>query len=184
MFLLREVFDYPYDEIAEIVGARGRDAASSPCAPAARWTERQPAVRVLARAARASSRASSSPPPRRATSRSLEELLAADVDLHGDGGGKARPSLARSAAATARTLVAWARAAPQFGGFTERRTRVNGGQGAVFLAPDGRVSSDPALEIAGGRSAASTRSSTPTSSGTSSRWPTSVSSCGAERQRP
>ena len=55
------------------------------------------ALRRLARAARASWPTASSPPPRRATCAALEALLAQDVALHGDGGGKV-PALARAAA--------------------------------------------------------------------------------------
>ena len=64
----------------------------------------------------------------------LETLLAADVELHGDGGGKA-PALAhpvRGRARAARTLAAWARAGARFGGFTPEVTRVNGAPGAIF----------------------------------------------------
>ena len=61
----------------------------------------------------------------------LEELLAHDVVLHGDGGGKA-PALARAVhgrARVARTLMAWLRAGTRVGGFTSRREEVNGRPG-------------------------------------------------------
>src|SRR5256885_1329628 len=62
---------------------------------------------------------------------SLEELLAHDVVLHGDGGGKA-PAIARALqgrARVARTLVAWVRAGDRLGGLTVRRAEVNGHPG-------------------------------------------------------
>jgi ketosteroid isomerase-like protein len=65
----------------------------------------------------------------------LEALLADDVVLRGDGGGKA-PALRRALhgrARVARTLIAGLRAASRFAGFTVRREEVNGQPGALFL---------------------------------------------------
>jgi RNA polymerase sigma-70 factor (TIGR02957 family) len=151
VFLLRDVFDYPYDRIAEIVGKR--EAAT-----------RQLAVRARREVERGRPRFESEPEQEQRLAASffaaaeegdlgaLEALLAADVELHGDGGGKV-PALARPLRGrdrVARTLVAWARAGVRFGGFTAHRTLVNGAPGAIFLAPDGRVLSVLVLEIAGG----------------------------------
>ena len=121
MFLLRDVFDYPYDRIAEIVG-RSEDAT------------RQLAVRARREVERGRPRFETEPEQEERLAASffaaaeegdlgaLEALLAADVELHGDGGGKVRRSPARSKAAqrVARTLAAWARAGARFGGFTSQ----------------------------------------------------------------
>jgi RNA polymerase sigma-70 factor (TIGR02957 family) len=151
VFLLRDVFDYPYDRIAEIVGKR-EDAT------------RQLAVRARREVERGRPRFESEPEQEQRLAASffaateegdlaaLEALLAADVELHGDGGGKA-PALARPLRGrqrVAKTLAAWARAGARFGGFTPQVTRVNGAPGAIFLGPDGKVLSVLVLEIAGG----------------------------------
>ena len=83
----------------------------------------------------------------------LEALLAEDVELHGDGGGKV-PALARALfgrSRVARTLRNWARVAPRIGGVALRRTDVNGQPGAMLLDRDERVISVMALDIADGQ---------------------------------
>jgi RNA polymerase sigma-70 factor (TIGR02957 family) len=151
VLLLRDVFDYPYDRIAEIIGKS--EAAT-----------RQLAVRSRREVERGRPRFESEPEQEERLARSffaaaedgdlsaLEAVLAADVELHGDGGGKA-PALARPVqgrSRVARTLAAWARAGARFGGFTPEVIRVNGSPGAIFRTPDGKVISVLALEIAGG----------------------------------
>jgi RNA polymerase sigma-70 factor (ECF subfamily) len=154
-FLLREVFDYPYDRIAEIVG------------------KSEPATRQLVSRAR---RRVGQRRPRFETSveqrdrlaeqffaaagegdlAGLEALLADDVALHGDGGGRV-PALARSLhgrARVAKTLRAWWRAGSRIGAVPLEPLEINGQPGAVFRDPDGRVVSVLALEVAGGRIAA------------------------------
>ncbi len=152
VLLLRDVFDYPYDRIAEIVGKS--EAAT-----------RQLAVRSRREVERDRPRFESAPEQEERLAASffaaaeegnlgaLEALLAADVELHGDGGGKA-PALARPVQGrgrAARTLAAWARASARFGGFTPQVTRVNGSPGAIFRTPDGKIISVLVLEIAGGQ---------------------------------
>jgi ketosteroid isomerase-like protein len=83
----------------------------------------------------------------------LEELLAHDVVLHGDGGGKA-PAIARAIrgrARAARTLIAGLRAATRAGGFTLRREKVNGQPGALFFDREGRVAGVMILDVADGQ---------------------------------
>ena len=83
----------------------------------------------------------------------LEELLAHDVVLRGDGGGKA-PALARAIhgrARVARTLLAWLRAGARVGGFTLRREELNGQPGARFLDREGRLISVMILDVAEGQ---------------------------------
>src|SRR5918995_499324 len=82
----------------------------------------------------------------------LEELLAHDVVLHGDGGGKA-PALARAVhgrTRVARTLTAGLRAFTRFG-ITSRREEVNGQPGALFFDREGRLVSVMSLDVAEGQ---------------------------------
>ena len=155
VFLLREVFDYPYDRIAEIVGKSESSA-------------RQLAVRARRKVDEGRPRFETSHEERErlaerffAATRegdlgALEALLAEDVHLHGDGGGKV-PALARAIRGrlrVARTLAAWSRAGARIGEVTVRREEINGQPGAVFFDPDGMVISLMVLEIADGQVAA------------------------------
>jgi RNA polymerase sigma factor (sigma-70 family) len=102
----------------------------------------------------------------------LEALLAHDVVLHGDGGGKV-PAIARALHGrnrVARTLVAWARAGARAGGFELRPVEVNGQPGALTLDPDGGLIGVIALDIAEGQVQGVRSIVTRTSSGTSARW--------------
>jgi RNA polymerase sigma-70 factor (TIGR02957 family) len=150
VFLLREVFEYPYERIAEILG---KTAAAV----------RQLAVRARRHVATREPRFETSREQReRLTHRffeafekgdlaKLEGLLADDVTLRGDGGGKA-PALARSIrgrAHVARTLLAWARLAERFAG-TLHQVKVNGESGAMTLDSDGKLISVITIEVAQG----------------------------------
>jgi RNA polymerase sigma-70 factor (TIGR02957 family) len=151
-FLLREVFDYPYEEIARIVGTSEDNA-------------RQLVTRARRHVQEGRPRFEASRERREALARrffaaavdgeleALEELLAHDVVLHGDGGGKA-PALAHPVhgrAKVARTLLAWFRAAARIGGVTLRSAEVNGQPGALLLDPEGRLVTVLALDVADGQ---------------------------------
>ena len=149
-FLLREVFDYPYDQIAAIVGksddnvrqlvarARRHVAERRPRFEASRERRDALAERFFAAAEHGDLAA-------------LEELLARDVVLQGDGGGKAaairQPVCGRER--VARALAGWARMGAR-DGISLRRTLVNGQPGVIAYAPDGRVVSVMSLDVAGG----------------------------------
>jgi RNA polymerase sigma-70 factor (TIGR02957 family) len=152
VFLLREVFDYPYDQIAEIVGksetntrqlatrARRHVDEGRVRFDASNEQREQLADRFFAAAEQGDMEA-------------LEALLAEDVELHGDGGGKV-PALARALfgrARVARTMRNWMRVAPRIGALSWRRVDVNGQPGAMLLDPDERVFSVLALDIADGQ---------------------------------
>jgi RNA polymerase sigma-70 factor (TIGR02957 family) len=152
VFLLREVFDYPYDRIAEIVGKTEDNV-------------RQLAVRARRHVEEGRSRFEASRAQRDELARrflaaaeegdleGLEGLLAHDVVLHGDGGGKV-PALARplhGRTRVARTLLAWMRAAVRFGGVSLRPVEVNGQPGAMSFDPDGKLINVLALDIADGQ---------------------------------
>ena len=82
--------------------------------------------------------------------RGLEALLAHDVELTGDGGGKV-PALARSLRGrtrVARTLIDWARLSTRLPGVSLRPVQVNGGPGALWLDAQQRLIAVVALEIA------------------------------------
>jgi RNA polymerase sigma-70 factor (ECF subfamily) len=151
-FLLREVFDEPYDRVAEIVGTSEQNARQLVTRARRHVEERRPrfeasreqrdelATRFFAAAEEGDLEA-------------LEVLLAHDVVLHADGGGKA-PAIARALhgrAKVARTLIAGLRAGTRFGGFTSRREEVNGQPGALFFDRAGRLGGVVILDVADGQ---------------------------------
>jgi RNA polymerase sigma-70 factor (TIGR02957 family) len=151
-FLLRDVFDEPYDEIARVLGTSENNA-------------RQLAARARRHVREHRPRFEASPERRDALAQrflaaaqdgdlaALEALLAEDVVLHGDGGGRV-PALAqalRGRARVARTLLNWARAAARADGVELRPTTVNGQPGALYLDADGGVIGVLALDVAEGR---------------------------------
>jgi RNA polymerase sigma-70 factor (TIGR02957 family) len=151
-FLLREVFDYPYDQIARIVGksedntrqlvtrARRQVQEGRPRFEASRERREVLARRFFAAAVDGELEA-------------LEELLAHDVVLHGDGGGKA-PALAHPVhgrAKVARTLLAWFRAAARIGGVSLQAAEVNGQPGALLFDPEGRLVTVLSVDVADGQ---------------------------------
>jgi RNA polymerase sigma-70 factor (ECF subfamily) len=150
--VLREVFDYPYDQIARIVGksedntrqlvtrARRQVQEGRPRFEASRERREVLARRFFAAAVDGELEA-------------LEELLAHDVVLHGDGGGKA-PALAHPVhgrAKVARTLLAWFRAAARIGGVSLQAAEVNGQPGALLLDPEGRLVTVLSVDVADGQ---------------------------------
>jgi RNA polymerase sigma-70 factor (TIGR02957 family) len=151
-FLLREVFDYPYDQIAEIVG-KSEDNARQLAARARRHVEERRPRFEASREARDALADRFFAAIGEGRLEDLEELLAEDVVLHGDGGGKA-PALARALHGrprVERTLKAWVKAGLRLLPVTWRRVEVNGQPGAMTLDPEGRVINVMALDIADGR---------------------------------
>ena len=151
-FLLHEVFDEPYSRIADVIGTSEQNARQlatrarrhvqerRPRFDASREQQEELATRFFAAAEEGDLEA-------------LEELLADDVVLRGDGGGKA-PTVKRAVhgrARVARTLKAGLRATRRFGGLTSRREEINGQPGALFFDREGRLVSVLILDIAGGR---------------------------------
>jgi RNA polymerase sigma-70 factor (TIGR02957 family) len=150
-FLLREVFDEPYDLIADIVGTSEQNARQLVTRARRHVEERRPRFEA--------SREQREELARRFFAAAedgdlegLEELLAHDVVLRGDGGGKA-PALARALhgrARVARTLTASLRAATR-SGITWRRQEVNGQPGALFLDREGGLIGVLVLDVAEGQ---------------------------------
>jgi RNA polymerase sigma-70 factor (TIGR02957 family) len=151
-FLLHDVFDYPFEDVAAIVGKSEANARQLAARARRHVDERQP-------------RYETSPEQRDELARrffaaagegdleTLESLLAEDVVLHGDGGGKV-PALARALhgrGRVARTLSAWARQARRIAGMTVDPAEINGQPGAMMLDGEGRLVAVWALDIAEGR---------------------------------
>jgi RNA polymerase sigma-70 factor (TIGR02957 family) len=151
-FLLREVFDYPYDRIAAIVG-KSEDNVRQLTARARRHVEErrpryEPSAELRNELARRFIAAA-----RKGEVEELESLLAEDVELHGDGGGRvpalARPLIGRRR--VLRALAAWARAAERGTGYDLQPAEVNGQPGALTLDSKGRVFGVMVFDIADGR---------------------------------
>lgn len=148
VFLLRDVFDYSYAEIAGIVGKTEANARQLAARARRHVAERRPRFDASrAERDRLSERFFAA--AQDGDLAGLERLLAADVVLHGDGGGKV-PALARSLHGrdrVARTLLAWARAGARAGGAGVRRVDVNGQPGALVLGPGDLLIGVMTLEI-------------------------------------
>jgi RNA polymerase sigma-70 factor (TIGR02957 family) len=152
VLLLHDVFDYDHAQIAEIIGkseantrqiatrARRHVEQRRPRFQTTREQQEELAARFFAAA-------------ERGDLAGLEELLASDVTLTGDGGGKA-PALARTLRGRSRVaqmLVEFARTRARVGELSLRRVEINGGPGALNLDGQGRLISVWALDIAGGQ---------------------------------
>jgi RNA polymerase sigma-70 factor (TIGR02957 family) len=150
-FLLREVFDEPYDRIAEIVGTSEQNARQLAARARRHVEERRPRFEV-SREQREELATRFFAAAEDGDLEGLEDLLAHDVVLRADGGGKA-PALARAVhgrSRVARTLIAGLRAFIRFG-ITTRRAEVNGQPGALFVDREGRLVSVMILDVAEGQ---------------------------------
>jgi RNA polymerase sigma-70 factor (TIGR02957 family) len=152
VLLLRDVFDYGYEEIAGIVGTSQANARQLAARARRHVDERRPRFEA-SRGQREELARRFFAAAREGDLGALEALLAQDVVLRGDGGGKV-PALARSLHGrnrVARTLMAWARQGFQLGDATFREVEVNGQPGALLLDGDGGLISVMALDIADGQ---------------------------------
>jgi RNA polymerase sigma-70 factor (ECF subfamily) len=151
VLLLHDVFDYGYGEVAEIVG-KSEPNVRQLAVRARRHVEEQRPRFDVSREERDELARRFFAAAREGDVEGLEALLADDVVLHGDGGGKA-PALARAlfgARRVARTMGAWFRAGAKIPGAELREVEVNGEAGAIIFDGEGRVISVMALDIAGG----------------------------------
>lgn len=140
VLLLRDAFDYGYDEIASILGTTVVNARQLATRARRHVRERRPRFQAspeqrdeLARrffdAARAGDLAS------------LEERLAEDVVLYGDGGGRV-PAIQRPVHGrrrVAQMLLAWSITGLRGGGAQLRDVEVNGAPGTLLVDRDGRL---------------------------------------------
>jgi RNA polymerase sigma-70 factor (TIGR02957 family) len=150
-FLLREVFDYPYAEIADIIGtgvdstrhlvARARDQVRK---RRPRYYASRRQREELARCFFAAAEQGDLP--------TLEKLLAQDVTLHVDGGGKV-PAQLRPVSGRERVAQVLADGTSVLArrGIRIRVTEVNGQPGAVAVDADDRLVGVMDLDIAGDR---------------------------------
>jgi RNA polymerase sigma-70 factor (ECF subfamily) len=151
-FLLREVFDEPYDRIAEIVGSSEQNARQLAARAGRHVEERHPRFDTL-RERREQLAPHFFAAAEHGDLQGLERLLAHDVQLTGGGGGKV-PALARSLHGrngVARTVINWFRLGARLPGVSVRPVEVNGGPGALYLDAQQRVIAVMALDIAGGQ---------------------------------
>jgi RNA polymerase sigma-70 factor (ECF subfamily) len=152
-FLLREVFDEPYDRIAEIVGTSEQNARQLATRARRHVNERRPRFEA-SREQREALATRFFAAAEDGDLEGLEQLLADDVVLHGDGGGKA-PALGRALhgrTKVARALTAGLRAGvKRFGGFRSRREEINGQPGALFFDREGKLAGVMILDVAEGQ---------------------------------
>jgi RNA polymerase sigma-70 factor (TIGR02957 family) len=152
VFLLHDVFDYGYDEVARIVGKSEANARQLASRARRHVEERRPRYEAT-RQQREKLADRFFAAVEEGDVKSLEAMLAEDVVLAGDGGGKV-PALTRAmygARRVARTLTTWSRLGLRLAGASIRRVEVNGQPGAILLDPDGNVVSVMALDIADDR---------------------------------
>ena len=151
VFLLREVFQYDYPEIASIVERTATNCRQILARARAHIDAHKPRFEVSAaqRAALAERFFAAS---RDGDLAGLERLLAADVAFYGDGGGKA-PAVAkpvRGRVQVARFVAGLLRRAA-FDHLQVRPASVNGQPGLQIFAPDGAVLAVLSLHIADGQ---------------------------------
>jgi RNA polymerase sigma-70 factor (ECF subfamily) len=151
VFVLREAFDMPFGEIGEII-----DASPDAC--------RQRLSRARRRIEKDLPRFDPDPVERHALARSflraaregdftaLKAMLAPDVVMVGDGGGKARslPKPMVGAQPVARALATFYKIADEWG-VTLHPAVVNGQPGFRSLAPDGRLVNVVQIDVADGK---------------------------------
>jgi RNA polymerase sigma-70 factor, ECF subfamily len=151
VFLLHEVFDYGYGEIARIVGKR-EDNVRQIAARARRHVEErrprfEPSGEERDRLAERFFAAATAKDPD-----ALAEILAPDVAFYGDGGGKVRGAIPRPVFGrdrVTRLLLGFARIGDELA-LTVHLARVNGQPGAVVFSPDGSPYSVLSLDVADG----------------------------------
>ena len=152
VLLLHDVFDYPFAEIAAIVG-KSEDNTRQLAARARQHVERRRPRFHTTREQQEELAARFFDAAKQGDLAGLEALLASDVQLTGDGGGKV-PALARTLIGrnrVARTLVNWVRLAARLPGVSLRPVEVNGGPGALYLDAQQRLIGVMALDIADGQ---------------------------------
>ncbi len=149
--LLHDVFEEPYERIAEIIGTSAQNARQLATRARRHVEQRRPRFEA-SRERRERLAARFFAAVEDGDLQALEQLLADDVALRGDGGGKA-PTFKRALhgrTRVARTLIGGLHAAGRFGGFKLQREEVNGQPGALLLSSDGKLAGVMALEIAEG----------------------------------
>jgi RNA polymerase sigma-70 factor (TIGR02957 family) len=151
VLLLRDVFGYGYDEIAAIVG-KSVDNTRQLAARARRHVEERRPRFEASREQRDELARRFFAAAEEGDLEALEALLAHDVTLQGDGGGKA-PALARTVVGSdrvARVLAANLPLISQVDAWLER-LELNGQPGAILRDRDGRVFAAMVLDVLDGQ---------------------------------
>jgi RNA polymerase sigma-70 factor (TIGR02957 family) len=150
VLLLHDVFDYGYAEIAAIVGKSEENVRQLGTRARRHVEQRRPRFQTT-REQRDELAARFFAAVEQGDLAGLEALLAHDVEMTGDGGGKV-PTLARSLRGRSRvarmllnTVVA------RLPGVSLRLVEVNGGPGALYLDAQQRLVGVVALDSAGGQ---------------------------------
>jgi RNA polymerase sigma-70 factor (TIGR02957 family) len=150
--LLHDVFDYGYPEIAAIVG-KSEDNVRQLATRARRHVQQRRPRFQTTRDQRDELARRFFAAVEHGDLAGLEALLAHDVEMTSDGGGKvpalARPLQGRSR--VARLLANFIRQLERLPGASLRPVEVNGGPGALFLDGQQRLIGVLALDIAGGQ---------------------------------
>jgi RNA polymerase sigma-70 factor (TIGR02957 family) len=152
VLLLHDVFDYDNAQIAQIIG-KSEDNVRQLATRARRHIEQRRPRFQTTRDQRDELAARFFEAAEQGDLSGLEALLAHDVELTGDGGGKV-PALARTLRGrnrVARTLINWVRLGARARGASLRPVEINGGPGALYLDAQQRLIAVVALDIAGGQ---------------------------------
>jgi RNA polymerase sigma-70 factor (TIGR02957 family) len=152
VLLLRDVFDYDHARIAQIIG-KSEDNVRQLATRARRHIEQRRPRFQTTREQRDELARRFFQAAEQGDLSGLESLLAHDVELTGDGGGKV-PALARTLhgrTRVARMLINWGSLATRAPGTSLRPVEVNGGPGALYLDAQQRLIAVVALDIAGGQ---------------------------------
>ena len=150
VLLLHDVFDYSYREIAAIVGKTEENTRQLATRARRHVEQRRPRFQTT-REQREELVRRFFAAAEHGDLAGLEALLAHDVELSGDGGGKV-PALARSLrgrSRVARTLINWFRLGSRVPDLSMRPVEVNGGPGALFLDERERLIAVIALDAVG-----------------------------------
>ncbi|MGH3385785.1 MAG: RNA polymerase sigma-70 factor [Nocardioidaceae bacterium] len=152
VLLLHDVFDYGYPQIAAIVGKSEANVRQLATRARRHAKQRRPRFQTtreqrdeLARRFFAAAE--------EGDLAGLEALLAHDVELTADGGGKV-PALVQSLRGrnrVAQTVINWIRRIAQLPGVSLHLVEVNGGPGALLLDEQQRLLGVCAIDIAGGQ---------------------------------
>jgi RNA polymerase sigma-70 factor (TIGR02957 family) len=151
VLLLHDVFDYPYPEIAAIVD-KSEDNVRQLATRARRHVEQGRPRFQTTREQRDELARRFFEAAGQGDLVGLEALLAHDVELTGDGGGKV-PALARTLRGRSRVarMLINSLLSARVPGVSLRRIEVNGGPGALYLDEQQQLIAVVALEIAGGQ---------------------------------
>src|SRR5438270_9587071 len=152
VLLLHDVFDYGHAEIAAIVG-KSEDNVRQLASRARRHVQQRRPRFQTTREQRDELARRFFAAAKHGDLAGLAALLAHDVVLTGDGGGKV-PALAQSRhgrTRVARTLLSWVKLAVRIRGASLRPVEVNGGPGALLFDGQQRLIGVWVLQIAGGQ---------------------------------